>query len=189
MAHEGCCAPIDDALARLHTAVKSLKRELLAVYYATQDDECPLASKIIAAIAVSYALSPIDLIPDFIPVLGIIDDLLLLPVLLWLAIKLMPAGLMQRARMRADNEPLRLTKNLPAAVIFGVIWLALLLWLVGVCIQAFGGSAMRANSNTILLGTGIAFVIAFVALLFHELGWRVPMFSPTRELGKPLLPS
>ena len=94
MAREGCCAPIDDALARLHTAVKSLKRELLAVYYATQDGECPLASKIIAAIAVSYALSPIDLIPDFIPVLGIIDDLLLLlsccvPSLIWLS---SPAG-------------------------------------------------------------------------------------------------
>ena len=181
-----CCAPIDDALNYLHIAVKALKRELLAIYYATQDKECPLASQVIAAIAVGYALSPIDLIPDFIPVLGIIDDLLLLPALLWLAIRLMPAGLMERARQRADNEPLRLAKALPAALVFGMIWLALLLWLVGMGIKAFGGPAVRGNASIILLGTGIAFAIAFAALLLHELGWRMPTLN-ARELGKPLL--
>ena len=176
----------NECMARLHTAVKALKRELLAVYYATQDKDCPLASKVIAVIAVGYALSPIDLIPDFIPVLGVIDDLLLLPALLWMAIKLMPAGLMERARQRADNEPLRLAKNLPAAIVFGIIWLAMLLWLASVCIKAFGGPGIRSNASLILVCTGGAFVIAFGAVLMAELGWRMPAFN-SRELGKPLL--
>jgi uncharacterized membrane protein YkvA (DUF1232 family) len=59
--------------------VKKMKREVLAVYYAVQDPEVGWLPKVVAAIALGYGLSPIDLIPDFIPILGLIDDLLILP--------------------------------------------------------------------------------------------------------------
>lgn len=68
----------------LKHAAKQLKRNVLAVYYATLDPAVGWAPRCIAAVALAYALSPMDLIPDFIPVLGIIDDLILLPGLLWL---------------------------------------------------------------------------------------------------------
>lgn len=64
---------------------------MLALYYATHHPGTPFFSKIIPFLVLAYALSPIDLIPDFIPVVGLLDDLLLLPVLMWLAIKLIPS--------------------------------------------------------------------------------------------------
>ena len=60
-------------------AVKKMKREVLAVYYAIQDPEVGWIPRAVAGIALAYALSPLDLIPDFIPILGLIDDLLILP--------------------------------------------------------------------------------------------------------------
>jgi len=71
-------------LSWLKRAAKQLKRNVLALYYATQDPDVGWAPRVIAAFVLAYALSPMDLIPDFIPVLGIIDDLILLPGMLWL---------------------------------------------------------------------------------------------------------
>ena len=70
--------------AWLKQAAKQLKRSVLALFYATQDPDVGWAPKVIAVIVLAYALSPMDLIPDFIPVLGILDDLLLLPGMIWL---------------------------------------------------------------------------------------------------------
>jgi uncharacterized membrane protein YkvA (DUF1232 family) len=81
-------APVDrqrlGLLSWLKRAAKQLKRNVLALYYATQDPDVGWAPRVIAAFVLAYALSPMDLIPDFIPVLGIIDDLILLPGMLWL---------------------------------------------------------------------------------------------------------
>ena len=65
-------------------AARQLKRNVLALYYATQDPDVGWAPRVIAAFVLAYALSPMDLIPDFIPVLGVIDDLILLPGMIWL---------------------------------------------------------------------------------------------------------
>lgn len=70
--------------AWLKQAAKQLKRSVLALFYATHDPGVGWAPKVIAVIVLAYALSPMDLIPDFIPVLGILDDLLLLPGMIWL---------------------------------------------------------------------------------------------------------
>ena len=78
-------------IAAFKAAVKALKREVLALYYAVHDSRTPRIAKIIPWIVIAYALSPIDLVPDFIPILGLVDDLLLLPGLIWLALKLIPA--------------------------------------------------------------------------------------------------
>ena len=73
----------------LKERAKKLKRDVPAVFLALKDRETPLLAKITAAVTVAYALSPIDLIPDFIPVLGYLDDVLLLPALIALTIRLL----------------------------------------------------------------------------------------------------
>ncbi len=67
-----------------------MTRESLALYYVARDPRTPWYAKLLAGAIVAYALSPIDLIPDFIPVLGLLDDLLLLPAAIWLAVRLVP---------------------------------------------------------------------------------------------------
>ncbi|ROZ74344.1 YkvA family protein [Ramlibacter sp. WS9] len=112
---------------RLRAWAKSIKREGVALWFAARDPRTPFWPKLLCAFVVAYALSPIDLIPDFIPVLGYVDDVLLLPALMWLAIRLMPPALMQENRLRAD-EWLQQGKEKPRSVIGAVaivvVWLA-----------------------------------------------------------------
>lgn len=112
----------------LKKKAKQLKKEVLAMYYALHDPRCPWIAKVIPFIVLAYALSPLDLIPDFIPVLGIIDDLILLPALIWLAIWVIPTSVMDNARYRAHTEPLMLSKNWPMAVFIFLLWLGSLEW-------------------------------------------------------------
>lgn len=87
----------------LKEKANELKKGIPAVFLAMKSKETPVIAKVIAAITVGYALSPIDLIPDFIPVLGYIDDLILLPLLISLAIKLIPDELWKRFMQEAEN--------------------------------------------------------------------------------------
>ena len=86
--------------------VKFLKSRLAALYLAYRRPDTPLAAKIAAAAAVGYALSPIDLIPDFIPIIGYLDDALILPLLITLAIKLIPPAIMQDCLRQAEEQQL-----------------------------------------------------------------------------------
>ena len=79
----------------------SLKRDVIAVYLAARDKRTPWIARILALAVAAYALSPIDLIPDFIPVLGYLDDLILVPAGLWLVIRMVPEVVMVEARQRA----------------------------------------------------------------------------------------
>lgn len=108
--------------------VKQLKKEMTAIYYAYQHPEMTLLPKLIILFTLGYALSPIDLIPDFIPVLGYLDDLLILPALLMLSIKLIPADIMVDARKKAEAHPLQLKKNRVFAVLFVCLWILLFVW-------------------------------------------------------------
>ncbi len=119
---------LQQCLSSLKAAAKRLKNELTALYYASSDPAVGCLPRLIIGAALAYALSPIDLIPDFIPVLGLLDDLLLLPCLLALAVRLIPADVLARARARAELEPLRLSQNLPAACFIALIWLCTLVW-------------------------------------------------------------
>lgn len=82
---------------------KRLKSDVPAVFLALSDRRTPAAAKIFAALTVAYALSPIDLIPDFIPVLGYLDDLLILPVLAAAAIHFIPRDVMDECRMKSEG--------------------------------------------------------------------------------------
>lgn len=115
-------------MARLKDQARALKREIIALRLATRDPRTPLAAKLIALTVIAYALSPIDLVPDFVPVLGQIDDLILVPLGLWLAIRLVPREVIDEARARA-LESERLPRSLGAAIIIVALWIASAAWL------------------------------------------------------------
>lgn len=112
---------------------KQLKLDLPAIFIAMHKKETPRAAKILAILIVGYALSPIDLIPDFIPVLGLLDDVILLPLLVALLIKLIPEEMMNSYRIEAegiwaDKKPQKWFFAIPVVIIWiGLLWL---LWLL-----------------------------------------------------------
>jgi uncharacterized membrane protein YkvA (DUF1232 family) len=112
---------------RIKAWAKRLKREVRALYFAYRHPGTPLYAKVWVAAVVAYAISPIDLIPDFIPVLGYLDDAILLPVGIWLAVKMIPPEVLAECRARAA-EPLEVSGRMKWAggVAIGVLWGALL---------------------------------------------------------------
>ncbi len=82
---------------------KGLKRDTIALWLAARDPRTPILAKLLAGVVAAYALSPIDLIPDFIPVLGLLDDLLIVPAGIWLVLKLVPADLIKEFRDEATR--------------------------------------------------------------------------------------
>ncbi len=82
---------------------KKLKTDIPAIFLSLKDKDTPVIAKVFAGITVAYALSPIDLVPDFIPVLGYLDDVILLPMLVALTIKFIPEEVLNRNRKQADG--------------------------------------------------------------------------------------
>lgn len=101
---------------------RALKHETLVAWFAARDPRTPWLARALAFVVAAYALSPIDLIPDFVPVLGLLDDLLLVPLGLWLVLRLVPGMVKADARARA-----RLLSSRPAsrgmAVAIVAVWL------------------------------------------------------------------
>jgi uncharacterized membrane protein YkvA (DUF1232 family) len=91
------------AFNRLTAKAKSLKKEVRALYMAYRRPDVPWYAKLAAILVVGYALSPVDLIPDFIPVLGYLDDLILIPLGVALVIKLVPGNIMEECRLQAEG--------------------------------------------------------------------------------------
>lgn len=117
----------------LRAWARAIKRDLVAVYHAARDPRTPRAARVLAAIVLAYALSPIDLIPDAIPVLGLLDDAILVPLGLLLVVRLIPPEVMAEHRARAGDE--RLPRSRAAAVAIVGLWivsgLAGAAWLAG----------------------------------------------------------
>jgi uncharacterized membrane protein YkvA (DUF1232 family) len=114
------------SLQYLKETAKKLKSDLQTIYYAYLNPKVGLLPKLIIMLALAYALNPIDLIQDFIPIIGLLDDLIIVPFLISLSIKLIPAEIMQECRQRAKKESMTLRKNWITAIIFIVIWAFLL---------------------------------------------------------------
>jgi uncharacterized membrane protein YkvA (DUF1232 family) len=108
---------------RLARWARALRRESLALWYAARDPRTPWYAKAIAALVVAYAFSPLDLIPDPIPVLGYLDDLVIVPAGLWLALRLVPDEVMAAARARAAAADERPVSRAGAAAVV-LVWLA-----------------------------------------------------------------
>ncbi|MEG1684313.1 MAG: DUF1232 domain-containing protein [Oscillospiraceae bacterium] len=116
---------------QLKERAQKLKTDLPAVFLALRHKKTPWYAKLLAGITVAYALSPIDLIPDFIPLLGYLDDVLLLPLLIFWVVRLIPADVLADCRARAEGlwatgKPKRWYYALPIVL----LWLGLALWLV-----------------------------------------------------------
>jgi uncharacterized membrane protein YkvA (DUF1232 family) len=110
--------------ARLRDWAQRLKRDVIALYLAARDPRVPWYAKAVAGCVAAYALSPIDLIPDFIPVLGYLDDVILVPAGIWLAIWLIPPQLMTEHRAAAVSILSRpQSRNGTIAII--TIWIVL----------------------------------------------------------------
>ena len=122
---------------RLRGWAGRLKRDGLTLWFAYRDPGTPWKARLLAGVVVAYALSPIDLIPDFIPVLGLLDDLILLPGLIWLVIRMLPAPVLERSRVRAQQwlaEQRERPRSRIGAVAIVLAWIAILAalayWLV-----------------------------------------------------------
>lgn len=112
-------------LATLRAAAQRLKQDALTVYFAARDPRTPLFVRLLAVAIAAYALSPIDLIPDFIPVLGLLDDVILLPLGILLVIKLTPAEVIDASRGKARALASRPVSRTAAVVIVAVWVLAI----------------------------------------------------------------
>jgi uncharacterized membrane protein YkvA (DUF1232 family) len=111
---------------------RTVRRDTVSLYLAARDERTPWYAKALAAVVVGYAVSPIDLIPDFIPVIGYLDDILLVPLGLWLVRRLIPAEVMEDCRSRAVELEQR-PSGWIAAVVVVMIWItaaALTAWFV-----------------------------------------------------------
>ena len=111
----------------LKARAKKLKTDIPALFLAIKDNDTPLFAKVFAGITVSYALSPVDLVPDFIPVLGYLDDIILLPMLVALTIKFISQNVLERTRKQAEGmwqegKP----KKWYYAILIIVIWLIII---------------------------------------------------------------
>jgi uncharacterized membrane protein YkvA (DUF1232 family) len=112
-------------LQRAKQWARTIKRDAIAVWIAARDPRVPWYAKVVAAAVAAYAFSPIDLIPDFIPVLGYLDDIVIVPAGILLTIRLIPAGLMDEFRAEAARRIDRPTSRAGAASII-LLWLAAL---------------------------------------------------------------
>lgn len=124
---------------RLKRWARSLKAELYALYLAYKEPRVPLHAKVFTAVVVGYAFSPIDLIPDPIPILGHLDDLLLVPLGIAIAVRLIPPRVLAECRERAralTDRPV----NLTAAVAVVAVWVAL------AALAIFGGAVVETET-------------------------------------------
>ncbi|WP_313677250.1 YkvA family protein [Pantoea vagans] len=108
-------------IADAKTWAKNIKRDVHAVWLAARDPRTPLLAKVLALIVAAYAVSPIDLIPDFIPIIGYLDDLIIVPLGIMLVVRLIPAEVMREHRETAAQASGRPVSRITAGV-FIVIW-------------------------------------------------------------------
>jgi uncharacterized membrane protein YkvA (DUF1232 family) len=123
-------------VGRLERWARRLKIEIYALYLAYRDPRVPWYARVFAALVVGYAFSPIDLIPDVIPVLGYLDDLLVVPLGIALAIRMIPSPVLAECREEARNAKDR-PVNKVAAVVVVAIWMALAVSAVWLVARAF----------------------------------------------------
>ena len=112
-------------MMRLRDWARAIQRDVHAVYLASRDPRVPWYAKLIGLIVTGYALSPIDLIPDFIPVLGLLDDLILIPAGIWLVLRLIPDEVFAEHRATAEVASHRPVSRTGAAIVV-LLWLAII---------------------------------------------------------------
>ena len=135
------CGRIPAWYVKLTRRARKLKRRIWALFLAWKDPVTPVYAKIVIAVTVAYALSPIDLIPDFIPILGVLDDLIILPLLIALAVRLIPPEVSARTRREAwrhfaSGDRIKSHAGRMASIVFICIWIVLIAWLAKMIVEA-----------------------------------------------------
>lgn len=126
------------ALEKVKNKAREIKRNIFILYLAYRDPRVPWHAKAFAILVVAYAFSPIDLIPDFIPILGYLDDLIIVPIGITLALKMIPTAVIDDCRVkaeeiRANGKP----QNWVTGVVFIIIWILLAVWVGKLCYNLF----------------------------------------------------
>ena len=122
-------------LDQLKVRVRALKREAYAIYIAARDPRTPWYVKILIFFVVAHTFSPIDLIPDFIPVLGYLDDLLITPGGIWLAVRLIPPEVMNEARATAATQSVDRSVGKLGAMLIISVWILVVIGVVSVILS------------------------------------------------------
>jgi uncharacterized membrane protein YkvA (DUF1232 family) len=117
-------------LEQLKSRARALKHEALAVYLAAKDPRTPWYAKAVAFITIAYAFSPIDLIPDFVPILGYLDDLILVPAGIALAVRLIPAEVLAEARDKVAGSGLERGVGYVGAGLIIFVWIVILIGVI-----------------------------------------------------------
>jgi uncharacterized membrane protein YkvA (DUF1232 family) len=113
-------------LEKLKSRARALKNESLAVYLAAKDPRTPWYAKVVAICTVAYAVSPIDLIPDFVPILGYLDDVIIVPAGIALAIRLIPAEALEEAREKVASQGVARSVGYVGAAVIVILWIVAL---------------------------------------------------------------
>ncbi len=124
-------------LNNLKRKAAALKNEMFIIYLLAKHKNTPLYTRLLALLTIGYLLSPLDLIPDFIPVLGLLDDLIIVPVLITLTIKSVPAELYRQCAEEAEQTQVQLRKKWYLAIPFIIFWLLMGLLLYYTLLPAF----------------------------------------------------
>ena len=130
----------ENAFQKLKQKIDDLKVELLAVWFAYRDPRTPWYAKIWSALVAGYAFSPIDLIPDFIPIIGYLDDALIVPLGIMIAIKLIPKEVMADTRIKAKDwieQRKQKPQNKTMAVLIVLLWILLFSLIVRYVLKTF----------------------------------------------------
>lgn len=118
-------------LNRLKEKTKLLGTEVVAIYLSMKDSRTPLFAKVMVVLTVSYAFSPIDIIPDFIPVLGYLDDLIIVPLMITACIKLIPKEVLIDCRIKAkENTRINRTIGIYSAIIIILLWISIIVFIL-----------------------------------------------------------
>ncbi len=112
----------DTFLARLRSWAKGMKRDVVALWLAARDPRVPRSAKLLAAMVAAYALSPVDLIPDFIPILGYLDDLIIVPLGIAAAVRMIPKPIMADLRAQASRH--QRPKSITGLAAILCLWIA-----------------------------------------------------------------
>lgn len=123
------------AVNQLKARARALKREAYAIYIAARDPRTPWYAKALVFFVVAHTFSPIDLIPDFIPVLGYLDDLIITPGGLWLAVRLIPPEMLAEARVTAAARDIDKSLGKVGAILIILVWILTLLGAVYVFLR------------------------------------------------------
>ena len=122
-------------LNQLKARAHALKREVYAIYVAARDPRTPWYAKTLIFLIVAYTLSPIDLIPDLVPILGYLDDLIIVPSGIWLAVRLIPPEVLAEARATAATRSVDGRVSLVGAAIILLIWILAIIWVASIILH------------------------------------------------------